>query len=101
MVKWFVSAVFLISTGLAWPGAASADWSRTFTPRQAQDARERGTTIPLRQIFSRLKRRYGGYQIDANLHERAGQQVYRIEWMTDEGKRIRLLVDARSGRRLN
>ncbi|MAV49679.1 MAG: hypothetical protein CME93_01825 [Hyphomonadaceae bacterium] len=101
MAKWFVSAVLLVSMGLAWPGPATADWSRTFTPRQAHDARERGTTVPLRQIFSRLKRRYGGYQIDANLHERNGQQVYVIKWMTDEGKRIRLLVDARSGRRLN
>lgn len=83
------------------PAHAQGQWGNSFTADEAREARDRGDLMPLRDIFRRLKNRYGGYQIDANLFNRERGQVYVIDWMTDKGERMRITVDAKTGRTLS
>lgn len=80
------------------PVHAQQGWGNSFTPGEARDARRNGDVVPLRRIFSDLERRYGGYQIDAKLVSRGNGSEYRIDWMTSDGRRMRFVVDAQSGR---
>lgn len=101
-VMKFLSALFLIGTLLtAMPATAQNQWGNSFTADEARDARDKGDIVPLRDIFRQLKKRYGGYQVDANLYNQGSQQVYVIDWMTEKGERVRFRVDAKSGRVLS
>lgn len=82
----------------ALPSLAHAQLGNSFTADQARDARDKGNVVPLRDIFRQLKRRYGGYQVDANLYNRGGGQVYVVDWMTEKGERLRITVNAQTGR---
>lgn len=92
------AALMLLAGPLA---PAQAQWSDSFTAGEARNARDQGRTVPLRDIFRQLRQRYGGYQIDANLYNRGGRQVYVIDWMSGKGERLRVTVDARTGRILS
>ena len=83
------------------PVMAQGKHGNSFSADEARNARDKGDVIPLRDIFRRLKNRYGGYQVDANLYNRGGGQVYVIDWMTDKGERIQVTVDAKTGRILS
>jgi len=79
--------------------ALSQGWGDAFSPREARDARQNGDIVPLRDIFRRLEREYGGYQISAELFsKRGGGSEYHIQWMTERGRKMRFVVDAQSGR---
>ena len=80
------------------PALGQGQFGNSFTADEARDARDKGNVVPLRDIFRRLKRQYGGYQVDANLYNRNGGQVYVIDWMSDKGERMRITVDAQTGR---
>lgn len=80
------------------PASAQGKWGDSFSPGEARSAVDKGDVVPLRDIFSQLRQRYGGYQIDANLYNRAGRQMYVIDWMTEKGERLRVTVDAQTGR---
>ena len=96
-------AILLVAACAAAPLPASAQgqYGNSFSADEARNARDKGDVVPLRDIFRRLKNRYGGYQIDANLYNRSGGQVYVIDWMTDKGERIQVTVDAKTGRILS
>ncbi len=66
-----------------------------------REAREKGDTFPTSKIFARLKREYGGFQIDAVPETRNGRRVYVIDWQTGKGERMRIIVDAKTGRTLS
>jgi uncharacterized membrane protein YkoI len=83
------------------PAHSQGQWGNSFSADEARDARDKGDVVPLREIFRRLKERYGGYQVDANLFNRDRGQVYVIDWMTDKGERKRITVDAKTGRTLS
>lgn len=83
------------------PSTALAQRGNSFTADEARNARDKGDVVPLRDIFRKLKQRYGGYQLDANLFNQAGGQVYVIDWMTGKGERMRFTVEAKSGRVLS
>lgn len=80
------------------PAVAQAQQGNSFSADEAREARDKGNVVPLRDIFRQLKRRYGGYQVDANLYNRGGGQVYVVDWMTEKGERLRITVDAQTGR---
>ena len=88
-------------TAFATPAHAQGKWGNSFTADEARSARDKGDVVPLRTIFNRLKAKHGGYQIDANLYNRDRGQVYVIDWMTEKGERIRVTVDAKTGRTLS
>lgn len=93
----------IIAFGLTGAHPAIAQgWAQSFSPGQARDALKKGDIIPLRDIFSRLKRDYGGYQLDAELFAVGnGRFEYRVEWLTEDGRRLRLRFDAQSGQLIN
>ncbi len=93
--------VILALTALSFgsPAAsAQGQWGNSF---DRSDSQREQANVPLGQIFQQLKRRYGGYQIDASLRNRGGKQVYIIDWMTGKGERKTITVDAKSGRILS
>ncbi len=93
--------VLAAMTAIAVPAHGQGQWGNSFTADEARNARDKGDVVPLRDIFRRLKQRYGGYQVDANLFNRDGGQVYVVDWMTEKGERVRFTVDAKSGRVLS
>ncbi|MCR9270298.1 MAG: peptidase [Hyphomonadaceae bacterium] len=88
-------------TAAPMPANSQGQWGNSFTADEARNARDKGDVVPLRDIFRQLKNRYGGYQVDANLYNRDRGQVYVIDWMTEKGERIRVTVDAKTGRTLS
>jgi hypothetical protein len=73
-------------------------WGDQFSPGQARDAVKEGRTVPLSRIFQSLKREYGGYQLGADLYSReGGGAVYEIDWLTDDGRKVHVTVDAQTG----
>lgn len=58
--------------------------------------------IPLEQIVARLRARYSGDMIgSAQLIQTSSGPVYLIKWLTDDGRRLDIEVDARTGRILS
>lgn len=101
VMKWAVSLILLAAFGAASPAVAQ-NWGNQFSPGQARDAREQGRIVPLRDIFRMLENRYGGYQLGAELFSRnGGGSEYRIDWMSGEGRKMKIVVDAQSGRVLS
>jgi uncharacterized membrane protein YkoI len=73
-------------------------WGNQFSPGQARDAVKEGRTVPLSRIFQNLKREYGGYQLGADLYsQEAGGAVYEIDWLTEDGRKVHVTVDAQTG----
>ena len=78
--------------------AIAQGFGQSWDAQQAQNAREKGDIIPLKKIFRALKKKYGGYQLDAELFSKpGGGSEYRIEWMTGDGERKVFIVDAQTG----
>jgi hypothetical protein len=65
----------------------SSQWNR---PEDPEDRRE----VPLNSILRNLRDRYGGRHLDAN---KSGNR-WIIPWMTADGKRLTIEVDAETGR---
>lgn len=77
-------------------------WGNQFSPGQARDAVKQGKTVPLSRIFQNLKREYGGYQLGAELYsQESGGAVYEIDWLTEDGRKVHVTVDAQTGAILN
>lgn len=95
-----MKALFLAAVSLPLLAAASPPThAQSFTAGEAHNAVRSGDIIPLKDIFAMLKERYGGYQLDAGLFSTSGGgSEYRIEWMTDDGRRLRVVVNAQTGR---
>jgi uncharacterized membrane protein YkoI len=72
-----------------------AGWS----PQQdtARDEVRRGRLIPLGQVLEMIGRRVPGRALDAGLEQMGDRPVYRVRWLTQDGRRIDLIVDATSG----
>ena len=89
--------------GLDWSAGPLAQrdeqgWGDQFSAGQARDAVKEGRTVPLSRIFQSLKREYGGYQLGADLYSReGGGAVYEIDWLTDDGRKVHVTVDAQTG----
>jgi uncharacterized membrane protein YkoI len=77
-------------------------WGNQFSPGQAREAVKEGRTVPLSKIFQTLKREYGGYQLGADLYsQESGGAVYEIDWLTDDGRKVHVTVDAQTGAIIN
>jgi uncharacterized membrane protein YkoI len=64
---------------------------------QRDEGREREREVPLSSIIRELRMRYGGQYVDA---QRDGNR-YRISWITEDGRRMTIEVDAQTGRVLS
>ncbi len=56
-----------------------------------------GRLVPLARVIEVIRRRSPGRQLDAGLEQQGERQVYRVRWMTTDGRRIDYIVDALTG----
>lgn len=69
--------------------------------RQQQDflrqGVRRGQLAPLGEVIRNIHQMTPGRQLDANLEYAGPRLVYRVRWMTDQGRRVDYIVDAATG----
>jgi uncharacterized membrane protein YkoI len=76
-----------------------AGWSQ-----QQDEARRgvrKGRLAPLGTVLEKIRRRVGGHQLDAGLEYQGERPIYRVRWMTRDGRRIDYMIDAASGKMLS
>ena len=77
------------------PNSLGADW------RLQQDEVRKGVRdhqlMPLGRVIEQIRARTPGRQLDTGLENQGGRQIYRVRWMTKDGRRIDYLIDAVTG----
>lgn len=71
--------------------------AQRFPQSQWAPQQDEARRIPFAQIERDLRGRFGGELIDVN----DGRDVYIVSWITGDGRRIVVEVDARTGRILS
>jgi len=64
---------------------------------EARDAVRQGRHVPLGQVIAQIDRRTPGRILDSGIEYQGNRAVYRVRWVTDDGRRIDYLVDAQTG----
>jgi hypothetical protein len=77
------------------PRAALGGW------REQQDVLRQGVRqgqlAPLGRVIGSIRQRTPGRQLDAHLEYLGPRMVYRVVWVTDQGRRVDYFVDAATG----
>jgi len=77
------------------PNSLGADW------RLQQDEARQGVRnhqlLPLGRVIEQVRARTPGRQLDAGLEYQGGRPIYRVRWMTRDGRRVDYLIDAATG----
>jgi hypothetical protein len=77
------------------PNSLGADW------RLQQDEARQGVRehhlMPLGRVIEQVRMRMPGRQLDAGLEYQGERPIYRVRWMTRDGRRIDYLIDAATG----
>jgi uncharacterized membrane protein YkoI len=77
------------------PNSLGADW------RLQQDEVRQGVKqrklVPLSQVIEMIRRRTPGRELDAGLEYQGDKPIYRVRWMTGDGRRVDYLIDAATG----
>ena len=90
--------IAILALGTTMPASAQG-WGNSFSPGQARNASQNGDVKPLREVIQKLKREFGGTHLSAELFSKQGGGAeYRIDWITEDGRKLRVIVDAQSGR---
>jgi uncharacterized membrane protein YkoI len=85
-----------IAPALADRGRGRGDHDR------ARDGVREGRLVPLEAILSNIARMYPGYHIDVDgPYPAGGHLVYRIKWLTPDGRVIIIIADAETGQILS
>jgi hypothetical protein len=77
------------------PNSLGADW-RLQQDEVRQGVRQR-RLIPLSRVIEQLNARSPGRQLDAGLEYQGDRPIYRVRWMTRNGRRVDYLIDATTG----
>jgi uncharacterized membrane protein YkoI len=78
------------------PNSLGADW-RLQQDEVRQGVRQR-RIMPLAQVIAQINARSpGGRQLDAGLEYQGDRPIYRVRWMTRDGRRVDYLIDAATG----
>jgi len=77
------------------PNSLGADW-RLQQDEVRQGVRQR-QLMPLGRVISQIGRRTPGRQLDTGLEYQGARPVYRVRWMTRDGRRVDYLIDAATG----
>jgi len=77
------------------PNSLGADW-RLQQEEVRQGVRQR-RLMPLGQVIEQLSARLPGRQLDSGLEYQGDRPIYRVRWMTRDGRRVDLLIDATTG----
>ena len=77
------------------PNSLGADW------RLQQDEARQGVRdhhlMPLGRVIEQVRVRTPGRQLDAGLEYQGERPIYRVRWMSKDGRRIDYLIDAATG----
>jgi len=77
------------------PNSLGADWR--LQQDEARQQREQRRIMPLAQVIARINARSPGRQLDAGLEYQGDRPIYRVRWMTNDGRRVDYLIDAATG----
>jgi uncharacterized membrane protein YkoI len=77
------------------PNSLGADW-RLQQDEVRQCARQH-RCVPLSRVIEQLNARSPGRQLDAGLEYQGDKPIYRVRWMTRNGRRVDYLIDAATG----
>jgi hypothetical protein len=77
------------------PNSLGADW-RLQQDEVRQGVRQR-RIMPLSRVIERINARSPGRQLDAGLEYQGDKPIYRVRWMTRNGRRVDYLIDAATG----
>ena len=77
------------------PNSLGPDW-RLQQEEVRQGVRQR-RLMPLAQVIEQLAVRLPGRQLDSGLEYQGDRPIYRVRWMTRDGRRVDLLIDATTG----
>ena len=76
-----------------------ADWRQQ--QDEARQLRRQRQIMPLEGVLQQLRRRTPGRQLDAGLEYQGDRAIYRVRWMTADGRRIDYMIDAATGQVLS
>ena len=91
----FLSLAAIAATGVAVLPASAQRARDPFSSQWNDEQQQRD--VPLNSVIRDLKRQYGGQHLDA---QKVGNR-YVIAWITEEGKRLTIEVDAATGRTIS
>ena len=77
------------------PNSLGADWG--LQQDQARQGVRQRQLIPLGRVIAKIGQRTPGRQLDTGLEYQGGRAVYRVRWMTRDGRRVDYLIDAATG----
>jgi len=77
------------------PNSLGADW-RLQQDEVRQCASQR-RCVPLGRVIEQIEARSPGRQLDAGLEYQGDRPIYRVRWMTRDGRRVDYLIDATTG----
>ena len=81
------------------PNSLGADW------RQQQEEARQGVRqrriMPLGAVIQQVRSRFPGHQLDAGLEYQGDRPIYRLRWMTPDGRRVDYIIDAATGQVLS
>ena len=77
------------------PNSLGPDW-RLQQDEARQGVRQR-RMMPLGDVIEQIRRQAPGRQLDAGLEYQGDRPIYRVRWMTKDGRRIDYLIDAATG----
>ena len=72
-----------------------ADWR--LQQDEVRQAVRRRQLMPLARVIAQIGARTPGRELDTGLENQAGRPVYRVRWITRDGRRIDYLIDAATG----
>ena len=77
------------------PNSLGADWR--LQQDEVRQQRQQRRIMPLSQVIERINARSPGRQLDAGLEYQGDKPIYRVRWMTRDGRRVDYLIDATTG----
>ena len=77
------------------PNSLGADWR--LQQDEVRQGVERRRLMPLSRVIEQVNARSPGRQLDAGLEYQGDQPIYRVRWMTRDGRRIDYLINAVTG----
>jgi uncharacterized membrane protein YkoI len=105
LVVWLMAVASLCALGAVLPamagGAHNAHNERDKHEERDHDRARRavqaGQVMSLREVLTRLERSHPGKVLEVELEGEEGRWVYELKVLQDDGRLIKLKVDARSG----
>jgi uncharacterized membrane protein YkoI len=64
---------------------------------EARQGVQTGRMVPLSAVIEQIRRRTPGRPLDAGSEYMGDRPVYRVRWLTSDGRRIDYLIDAATG----